>query len=162
MLIDLIEHQKELFGAIMASLNYRNLNALKETCKALFAVVSGAHRWQHMHRMQSNLQQIISIRRAILRDITYGDVTTIIYIKKNITCYVSSIPDLGLDVYNAKYSIFGDNTNDIDGIIEYYPLESLIISNFIDGDAAPKWLLKCVEKIESEDYCFTEILDILP
>jgi hypothetical protein len=162
MLLDLIEHQEELFAAIIAPLNYGCLNALRVTCKALFAAVSGDHRWQHMYNFAASLLQINSIHWAALKDINYNNVITLIYIEKNITCYVLSIPYSGLDVCSTKYNS-GDDAFDIDGIIEYYPLESLLISDLINNDAAPKWLLDCIEKIMPEGYYrSTEILDIRP
>jgi hypothetical protein len=78
MLLDLIEHQEELFAAIIGTLNYHSLCALRITCKALFAAISGAHRWQHMRNFAPSLRQINSIQRAILCDDEEIQ-TTIIY-----------------------------------------------------------------------------------
>lgn len=78
MLLDLIEHQEELFGAIIAILNYRNLCALRATCKKFLATIFGVYRWQHMRNFTASLKQINSIQRAILCDDEKIQ-TTIIY-----------------------------------------------------------------------------------
>jgi hypothetical protein len=92
MLLDLIEHQEELFTAIIAPLNYHGLSALRISCKTLFAVISSAIRWQHMRNFEASLRQINSIQRAILCD-DCGIQTTIIYHNNYYTFY-----RLGFDV----------------------------------------------------------------
>jgi hypothetical protein len=86
MLLDLIEHQEELFAAIIASLNYRSLCVLRVTCRGLFAAISGAHRWQHMRNFAPSLRQINSICRAILCD-DHSVQTTIIFRNECSTFY---------------------------------------------------------------------------
>jgi hypothetical protein len=157
-LIGLIEHQEELLTAITAPLNYCSLCALRISCKALFAAVSNAHQWQHMHRMQSNLQQINSIQRAILMDYCYDTLITIIHNNKNITCYAILASNPELEIYGGKFNYEYDITD----VIEYYPLGSLLISGLRDSTTAPKWLLKCINKIRCGNEYLTEILNIRP
>ncbi len=158
MLLELIEHQKELFTAIIGAVNYRDLSALRVTCKALFDVISSDHHWQHMRDFAASLRQINSIQRVILMDPFYDGMITIICNRGNITYYIASSSYPILEIYSIKYS----SRHNIDNVIECYSLDLLIISNFRNSDTVPKWLLECMDKIISKNDRLTEILDIRP
>jgi hypothetical protein len=151
MLLKLIEHQEELFAAIIAPLNYRTLSALRATCKALFTTISGAYRWQHMHDFAPSLRQINSICRVILR---CGNNSVICYRK---------IPGSNiLSVYSNKINInlFGN----IKGI-DINDLSWVIIYDIDQCDNVPQWLSNCIENYIEISYrpnCHENIIDLRP
>jgi hypothetical protein len=157
MLLDLIEHQRELFAAVIGILNYRDLCALRAACRGLFTVISCAHRWQHMHNFADSLTQINSMRRTILCDDNDNDIITIMYHKNDIICYCLQSYNNKLIVYSTKYRMTYDNF-----IMDYYPVCALVMSNFISDTNAPKWLLECINEIVPTGANRTRIIDIRP
>jgi hypothetical protein len=134
MLLDLIEHQKELFAAIIAPMSYWDLNALRETCRVLFMAVSDDHRWQHMHSFGPTLECILLIERAILRR-DNGIETTIICNGPKQTYY--RIERSILHVGNNDSSI---NTIDVKGQIHYRYLEWFGLCELSCSYEVPDWL----------------------
>jgi hypothetical protein len=161
MLLELIEHQEELFAAIIGTLNYCSLSALRTACKTLFATISGAHRWQHMHNFAPSLRQINSICRVILR-YSDNDFTTILYRNGNVVGY-RVCPVFGtLNIYNnsTDYTPF-DNAKGID----VYDLTAIEISDIDPCDHIPVWLSECINNHIDPIFAFgsyEKIIDIRP
>jgi hypothetical protein len=157
MLLNLIEHQEELFAAIIAPVSYRELNALRVSCKALFDTISGAHRWQHMRKFAASLRQINSIYRVILDD-GEGNYTTVIRHKNNITCYVSLKEISVLEIYHNRF------TYDIDiiGTIIHYEFINPSLYKFSPDTFVPQWLYECVADFELLSNGYETIIDVRP
>jgi hypothetical protein len=157
MLLKLIEHQEELFAAIIAPLNYRTLYTLRATCKVLFTTISGVHRWQHMRKFAASLRQINSIYRVILDD-GEGNYTTIIRHKNNITYYASFKEISVLEIYHNRF------TYDIDIIntIVHYKFINPSLYKFSPDTFVPQWLYKCVADFELLSNGYETIIDVRP
>ncbi len=153
MLLKLIEHQEELFAAIIAPLNYCTLCTIRATCKALFTTISGVHRWQHMRNFAASLKQINSICRAILQD-SRGIVTTIIYHNNYYTFYrmrhtmkLGVYRNIGIYDYNRIYDII-------------MVTGSFLTIYHIDDTHIPDWLLKYTS--DSPDQSYEMLVDLRP
>ncbi len=140
MLLELIEHQEELFGAIIAPLNHRNLCTLRIVCKALFATISDTHQWQHTRNFATSLRQIKSIKRAVLCD-DYGIQTTIIY-HNNYHIFYRSGVEAKMEVRRIQISKYHYVLRDMiisAGVIKFYIYD--IKDKSID---IPRWLSHCI------------------
>jgi hypothetical protein len=148
MLLDLIEHQEELFAAIIAPLNYGCLSALRAACKALFTTISGAHRWQHMRNFAAPLRQINSIQRVTVCD-DRGIQTTIIHHNNYNTFYRIGMAS-GLEIYCDSNS---KNRHYIlrDMIVES-PTKMRIYRIKNNPKVIPEWLSNCILPIKTNHY----------
>ncbi len=148
MLLGLIEHQEELFAAVIAPVSYRCLNALRVTCKALFDVISGTHRWQHMRNFAPSRRQIETIHRAILCD-DRNIQTTIIHRDNYNTFYRIGMAS-GLEIYCDSNS---KNRHYIlrDMIVES-PTKMRIYRIKNNPKVISEWLSNCILPIKTNHY----------